>query len=215
MGENATEGTGPVCPHRRVNAASGRGAGSPAAAGPGMGPSGLAAAVYAASEGLSTIVIEGLAPGGQAGTSSKIENYLGFPTGIGGQQLASRAQLQALKFGVQFAISRETVTVEQIVPTLDGFLWVGDCSNGAGSGKDCPINNDTGMACVDAQRAAMRRKLLYIEDRRDRQRPGDAERGVVEPHTRGEFGPVRRAHQVEHRVSSASVWKPWAIPGGQ
>jgi thioredoxin reductase (NADPH) len=80
----------------------------------GAGPSGLAAAVYAASEGLSTIVIEGLAPGGQAGTSSKIENYLGFPTGIGGQQLASRAQLQALKFGVQFAISRETVTVQQM-----------------------------------------------------------------------------------------------------
>ena len=80
----------------------------------GAGPSGLAAAVYAASEGLSTIVIEGLAPGGQAGTSSKIENYLGFPTGIGGQQLASRAQLQALKFGVQFAISRETVTIQQV-----------------------------------------------------------------------------------------------------
>lgn len=80
----------------------------------GAGPSGLAAAVYAASEGLCTIVIEGLAPGGQAGSSSKIENYLGFPTGIGGQQLASRAQLQALKFGVQFAISRETVTVQQV-----------------------------------------------------------------------------------------------------
>jgi thioredoxin reductase (NADPH) len=78
----------------------------------GAGPSGLAAAVYAASEGLCTIVIEGLAPGGQAGTSSKIENYLGFPTGIGGQQLASRAQLQALKFGVHFAISREVVAVE-------------------------------------------------------------------------------------------------------
>jgi thioredoxin reductase (NADPH) len=80
----------------------------------GAGPSGLAAAVYAASEGLCTIVIEGLAPGGQAGTSSKIENYLGFPTGIGGQQLASRAQLQALKFGVHFAISREVVTLEQV-----------------------------------------------------------------------------------------------------
>jgi thioredoxin reductase (NADPH) len=78
----------------------------------GAGPSGLASAVYAASEGLSTIVIEGLAPGGQAGTSSKIENYLGFPTGIGGQQLAIRAQLQALKFGVHFAIARETITVE-------------------------------------------------------------------------------------------------------
>ena len=57
----------------------------------GAGPSGLAAAVYAASEGLRTIVIEGNAPGGQAGTSSRIENYLGFPTGITGQDLASRA----------------------------------------------------------------------------------------------------------------------------
>ena len=78
------------------------------------GPSGLAAAVYAASEGLCTIVIEGIAPGGQAGTSSKIENYLGFPTGISGQRLASRAQLQALKFGVRFAISRQVVTAEQV-----------------------------------------------------------------------------------------------------
>jgi thioredoxin reductase (NADPH) len=80
----------------------------------GAGPSGLAAAVYAASEGLCTIAIEGTAPGGQAGTSSKIENYLGFPTGISGQRLASRAQLQALKFGVRFAISREVVTAEQV-----------------------------------------------------------------------------------------------------
>src|ERR1700735_50885 len=80
----------------------------------GAGPAGLAAAVYAASEGLSTLVIEGIAPGGQAGTSSKIENYLGFPTGISGQRLASRAQLQALKFGVRFAISRQVVTAEQV-----------------------------------------------------------------------------------------------------
>ena len=76
----------------------------------GAGPAGLAAAVYAASEGLSTIVIEGNAPGGQAGTSSKIENYLGFPTGVSGAQLASRGHLQALKFGVRFAISREVVS---------------------------------------------------------------------------------------------------------
>ena len=80
----------------------------------GAGPSGLAAAVYAASEGLSTIAIEGTAPGGQAGTSSKIENYLGFPTGISGAQLASRGHLQALKFGVHFAISREVVATQQI-----------------------------------------------------------------------------------------------------
>jgi thioredoxin reductase (NADPH) len=80
----------------------------------GGGPSGLAAAVYAASEGLSTIVIEGTAPGGQAGTSSKIENYLGFPTGVSGAQLASRGHLQALKFGVHFAISREVVSAQQV-----------------------------------------------------------------------------------------------------
>lgn len=78
----------------------------------GAGPAGLAAAVYAASEGLDTIVIEGTAPGGQAGTSSKIENYLGFPTGISGQALAGRAQVQAQKFGAQLAISRNVVAVE-------------------------------------------------------------------------------------------------------
>ncbi len=80
----------------------------------GAGPAGLAAAVYAASEGLSTIVIEGNAPGGQAGTSSKIENYLGFPTGISGSQLASRGHLQALKFGVRFAISRDVVSTARV-----------------------------------------------------------------------------------------------------
>ena len=80
----------------------------------GGGPAGLAASVYAASEGLSTVVIEGTAPGGQAGTSSKIENYLGFPTGVSGAQLASRGHLQALKFGVHFAISREIVSAQQV-----------------------------------------------------------------------------------------------------
>ena len=72
----------------------------------GAGPAGLAAAVYAASEGLDTIVIESLAPGGQAGTSSRIENYLGFPTGVSGQELAGRAQIQAQKFGTKLVVSR-------------------------------------------------------------------------------------------------------------
>ena len=72
----------------------------------GAGPAGLAAAVYAASEGLDTVVLEGLAPGGQAGTSSRIENYLGFPTGISGQALAGRAQVQAQKFGARLILSR-------------------------------------------------------------------------------------------------------------
>ncbi|KTF70084.1 FAD-dependent oxidoreductase [Sphingomonas sp. HT-1] len=78
----------------------------------GAGPAGLAAAVYAASEGLETIVIEAIAPGGQAGTSSKIENYLGFPTGISGQALAGRAQVQAQKFGARLLVSRSVVRIE-------------------------------------------------------------------------------------------------------
>src|SRR5881409_2803236 len=70
----------------------------------GAGPSGLAAAVYGASEGLDVLVVESTAPAGQAGSSSRIENYLGFPTGIGGLELASRATSQAQKFGAQLMI---------------------------------------------------------------------------------------------------------------
>lgn len=78
----------------------------------GAGPAGLAAGVYGASEGLDTIIIEGLAPGGQAGTSSKIENYLGFPTGISGQALAGRAQVQAQKFGARILVSRQVLKLD-------------------------------------------------------------------------------------------------------
>ena len=72
----------------------------------GAGPAGLAAAVYAASEGLDVLVVETNSPGGQAGSSSKIENYLGFPTGISGQALAGRAYTQAQKFGAQVIIAK-------------------------------------------------------------------------------------------------------------
>jgi thioredoxin reductase (NADPH) len=72
----------------------------------GAGPAGLAAAVYAASEGLDVLVIEANSPGGQAGTSSKIENYLGFPTGISGRDLAGRAYAQAQKFGAEVMIAK-------------------------------------------------------------------------------------------------------------
>jgi len=72
----------------------------------GAGPAGLAAAVYGASEGLDVLVVETTAPGGQAGASSKIENYLGFPTGISGQALAGRAYTQAQKFGAQVMIAQ-------------------------------------------------------------------------------------------------------------
>jgi thioredoxin reductase (NADPH) len=75
----------------------------------GAGPAGLAAAVYAASEGLDVLVVEASAPGGQAGSSSRIENYLGFPTGISGQLLASSALVQAEKFGAEFVVARTAV----------------------------------------------------------------------------------------------------------
>jgi len=75
----------------------------------GAGPSGLAAAVYAASEGLEALLIETDAPGGQAGSSSKIENYLGFPTGVSGQELATRAITQARKFGAQMMVAHKVV----------------------------------------------------------------------------------------------------------
>jgi thioredoxin reductase (NADPH) len=78
----------------------------------GAGPAGLAAAVYGASEGLGVLVLESTAPGGQAGTSSRIENYLGFPTGISGQALSGRALTQAEKFGAEVAIGRTVVRLD-------------------------------------------------------------------------------------------------------
>ena len=81
----------------------------------GAGPAGLAAAVYAASEGLRTVVLEGYAPGGQAGSSSLIENFFGFPTGISGGELAFRAQLQAYRFGAKFSTPAQALSL-----TLNG-----------------------------------------------------------------------------------------------
>jgi thioredoxin reductase (NADPH) len=78
----------------------------------GAGPSGLAAAVYAASEGLDVLVIETASPGGQAGSSSKIENYLGFPTGVSGQELAARAMTQAEKFGAKMMVARNVTRLD-------------------------------------------------------------------------------------------------------
>ncbi len=78
----------------------------------GAGPAGLAAGVYGASEGLSTIVIEREAPGGQAGTSSRIENYLGFPAGVSGDELASRALQQARRLGAEILVTRSIVRID-------------------------------------------------------------------------------------------------------
>ncbi len=92
----------------------------------GGGPAGLAAAVYGASEGLSTILIEEEAPGGQAGTSSRIENYLGFPFGISGDELANRALQQATRLGAEIVVTRcvKSLDVDQRVLTFDGGDFV-------------------------------------------------------------------------------------------
>ncbi|HLH58647.1 MAG TPA: FAD-dependent oxidoreductase, partial [Streptosporangiaceae bacterium] len=104
----------------------------------GAGPAGLSAAVYGASEGLRVLVLDGTATGGQAGTTSRIENYLGFPAGISGAELAERAMLQARKFGAQFAVPAEAGSVRrddgQYVVTLDDGTSVTATSVVAASG---------------------------------------------------------------------------------
>jgi thioredoxin reductase (NADPH) len=90
----------------------------------GGGPAGLAAAVYGASEGLRTVVVEREAPGGQAGTSSRIENYLGFPSGVSGDELASRALQQAKRLGAEILVTRSVARVD--ATTREVFLDGGD-----------------------------------------------------------------------------------------
>jgi thioredoxin reductase (NADPH) len=80
----------------------------------GGGPAGVAAGVYAGAEGLSALVVEDVAIGGQAGTSSRIENYMGFPTGISGADLVWRGEVQAMKFGTRFAMPRRVVRLERL-----------------------------------------------------------------------------------------------------
>src|SRR5689334_10004433 len=88
----------------------------------GAGPAGLATAVYAASEGLRVIVLDCRAYGGQAGASARIENYLGFPTGISGQALAGRAFVQAQKFGAEMLIPAKVVGLDCASEAVDGHL---------------------------------------------------------------------------------------------
>ena len=91
----------------------------------GGGPAGLAAAVYGASEGLSTVLIEGEAIGGQAGTSSRIENYLGFPSGLSGSELASRAQAQATRLGAELVVPQRADRIQ-----LDGAYKIVELADG-------------------------------------------------------------------------------------
>lgn len=92
----------------------------------GAGPAGLAAAVYGGSEGLNTILIEKRAPGGQAGTSSRIENYLGFPKGLSGAELSRRAISQATRFGIEFLSPQEVVNIQSLQNHKIIYLANGD-----------------------------------------------------------------------------------------
>ena len=92
----------------------------------GAGPAGLAAAVYGGSEGLNTILIEKRAPGGQAGTSSRIENYLGFPKGLSGAELSRRAISQATRFGIEFLSPQEVVNIKSLQNHKIIYLANGD-----------------------------------------------------------------------------------------
>jgi thioredoxin reductase (NADPH) len=92
----------------------------------GAGPAGLAASVYAASEGLAAVAVEAVAPGGQAGTTSMIENYLGFPQGVSGSELATRATAQARRFGAEILLARRLVDA-----TRDGPGFVANLSDGS------------------------------------------------------------------------------------
>ncbi|MFD2353758.1 NAD(P)/FAD-dependent oxidoreductase [Nonomuraea ferruginea] len=93
----------------------------------GAGPAGLAAGVYAASDGLTTVVLDAVAAGGQAGTSSRIENYLGFPTGISGAELAERAVIQAGKFGARLTVPAEASELEPREGHY-GIIVEGECA---------------------------------------------------------------------------------------
>jgi alkyl hydroperoxide reductase subunit AhpF len=95
----------------------------------GGGPAGLAAAVYGASEGLHTVMVEREAPGGQAGMSSRIENYLGFPTGLSGGDLARRAVVQAQRFGVEILSPQEALSVR----TEGSYRIIKLAASGSGS----------------------------------------------------------------------------------
>ncbi len=112
----------------------------------GGGPAGLAAAVYGASEGLRALMIEREAPGGQAGTSSRIENYLGFPTGLSGDELGARALQQAKRFGTEIVVARDVRAIE-VGSEVDPEVGSGTGYNGIfsiGHDKPCSLCGDFG-----------------------------------------------------------------------
>jgi thioredoxin reductase (NADPH) len=113
----------------------------------GAGPAGLTAAVYAASEGLHTVVLERLAPGGQAGTSARIENYPGFPHGVSGAELAAGAHQQAVRFGAEFLVGVEIVRAE---PEPDGSVQLSLSGGGRLRGRSGVIATGVAYRRLDA-----------------------------------------------------------------
>lgn len=141
----------------------------------GGGPAGLAAAVYGASEGLKTLLVERVAPGGQAGTSSRIENYLGFPTGISGDDLSLRARQQALRFGAEIVVARAASAIEDTGPyslLLDGedrvttsavVLATGvEWRRLAVEGVDRYLNRGVYYGAAQTEAIAVRGKSVYL-----------------------------------------------------
>jgi thioredoxin reductase (NADPH) len=116
----------------------------------GAGPAGLAAAVYGASEGLLTVIIDAVATGGQASTSSRIENYLGFPAGISGAELAERAVIQAARFGAHFGVPAEAVTLDQ----ADGAYTVGLGDGKSATARSVVIATGARYRRLDVPRAS-------------------------------------------------------------
>ena len=114
----------------------------------GAGPAGLGAAVYAASEGLTSLVLDGLGPGGQAGSTSRIENYAGFPDGITGRDLAHLVYLQALKFGAAFHVPSTVSTLE---PADDGFFRVGTAEGDCVMGRTVIVAAGVSYAVLDVE----------------------------------------------------------------
>ena len=112
----------------------------------GAGPSGLGAAVYASSEGLATLVLDALGPGGQAGSSSRIENYAGFPNGLSGRELAQLSYLQSLKFGAEFVAPSHVASLKR---TEDGLYEIGTSEGDFVRGKTVIISTGVSYRLLD------------------------------------------------------------------
>ncbi len=198
----------------------------------GGGPAGLAAAVYGASEGLRTIVVEREAPGGQAGTSSRIENYLGFPNGVSGDELASRALQQARRLGAEILVTRtvERIDTGTMEVVLDGderlrtqtmILATGVAWRRVGiEGADRLIGKGVSYGAARSEAGATHGLDIHLIGAGNS--AGQAAIYFANHARSGDFGGARRRARKEHvsvpdrsaRVASRT-WKSCSIPKSQ